>query len=165
MWMFGGPPNDLSPTRLFEGLANRVVPSGDGKSPSCCQILLVVPEKDMVMHLLPTEEQEAQSRIDYMNYASHDPDNSALGTVAARTVKDVGHCLFCHVMRQENIMAFEPMTAIPNPVKKTFSYIAATDEACREPKYSRTCTRIRACAHARTHAHIHNTCKRNFGKA
>ena len=104
----------------------------------------MVPDRDMVMHVLPTEEQEAQSKIDYTNYSSPDPDSAALGTVAARTVKDLGHCMFCHVMRQENIMAFEPMVGIANPIKKTFSYIASTDEACRT-----TCTCTLAFVRAR----------------
>ena len=93
------------------------------------QVLLVVPSADTLMHILPTEEQEMQGRTNYGKYVSPDADNATLGSLAARTVRDVGTNLFDHVKRIENPMAVAPISKIEIPCVKTFSYIVATDEA------------------------------------
>ena len=93
------------------------------------QVILVVPRSDIVMHVLPTEEQEMQAKTNYGQYISPDADNCSLGVLAARTVRDVGKNIFDHVKRVENPMSLAPLTKVEIPSVKTFSFIAATDEA------------------------------------
>ena len=51
----------------------------------CVQIFIVVDEPDMVMHVLPTEEQCTIAHTTFSSYESPDPDTPALSVLAART--------------------------------------------------------------------------------
>ena len=93
------------------------------------KVLLLVTDKEHSLHHLPSEEEETNTRIDYESYTSPDPDTHLFGILAASTIKHVANAMVCNVLRSESTLAIESLTPIKIPDIKTYSYIAASDEA------------------------------------
>ena len=80
------------------------------------------------MYTLPTEEEVARARIDFLSYTSPDEERPMLGILAATAIKQVCHLMFDHVQRRENVLAIAPTKEIMPKRMRTFTYVQNTDE-------------------------------------